>query len=140
MLIRRLFALALFCVVSSASLGARADPTSAASQDDGDSRRAVGLTLGAMGVAALAGAAVSRWEANQARADSLLSRANHQFGVEVSDQSRADAWNVAAAVSVVAAAAAIATGAVLYFTAPKHTSVALSARVQGAGLMLVGDF
>jgi len=109
----------------------------------GESQRAVGLTIGAVGLAGIIGgvvlAVVAKSTYDSARADCSSNVCSSARGV--SQWQSAQQLATASSVSLLAGAAAAGAGVTVFFTAPKSKpAIGLAAAAAGTGLSVAGRF
>src|SRR5581483_8170459 len=109
----------------------------------GQTQRVVGLIVGGAGVAALVGGAITGVMAKSAYDNALSHGAVPTAGAVASQVASAYDLATASTISFIAGAAALGTGAVIFFTAPKARpigAVGLGPAAEGAGLAVAGRF
>lgn len=129
--------------------GANPAPEAAPASSDkeahpGQTQRTIGIAVGAVGVAGLAAGIVAGILASS-DANSLKSACGSGTTCDPSNQGTHDSaimWATVSDVAFIAGGAALATGAVVYLTAPHDAaaSVGIAPAARGTGLSLVGRF
>jgi hypothetical protein len=129
-----------------ASAAAPPAPEASAPPSDGNTQRAVGLALGASGVAGLAVGAVfgvlSKATYNHALAECANDDSKRCSPQAIQDQKPAFTQATVSTIAWIGGGALLAGGALLYFTAPRGGDVAVGAMttVGGGGLTLRGTW